>query len=251
MKPTSSPWGKIQSSEKFSSGANIYLVDCAGHGGLMIPTDTANNLKISQYGEDFQTKSGSWKCFEEDCQISVAVLALTLSQQYPLNLEKMKNTLSSIKSWNNSYLEEINLDDHGSVGLEIKELIESDLKEKFSEIDKVRKFREQSEHMRNEKSPDLIVSASRIDKYDDLIPYLKTLPHGIMDMDDLGRNREILRSLQKEVDFFNKDEDALFHKPKVVLVWTASGNKHLVRDYESSRELNLLSSCDKIGSFQE
>ena len=83
------------------------------------------------------------------------------------------------------------------------------------------------------------------------ITSIKTLPHGIMDMDDLGKNKEILRSLQKEVDFFNKDEDALFHKPKVVLVWTASGNKHLVRDYESSRELNLLSSCDKIGSFQE
>jgi hypothetical protein len=248
MKPTSSPWGKIDSCERFSSFENTYAVGTPSHGGLMIPLAEAAKLNISEYGEQHRTKSATWLCFEEDCQVSVAILSLILNKYLPFDDQKVKDSLTSIKHWNNQFLATLNLSEYGDIGDKVKAVIES-IKETLDKIDKVRAIRETREKMRAEKNSNLIVSACGVSNYSDLTRFLKSLPRDIQDQEDLAKNREILRSLQKEVEFYDKDEDALFNKPGVVIVWTADEKSYLVRNYDSSRELNLLSSCEKIGSF--
>lgn len=247
MRPTSSPWGKIDSCERFSAAKDTYSVGTPGHGGLMMPSSEATRLKISQFGERFGSK---WMCFEEDCQVVVAILVLMLNKELPMDKDKAKGCLTSIRYWNHSFFDSFNPEEFGSVGAEISELI-NELKPDFQKIDSERKLREQDDQMRREKSPDLIVSASSVSSYNDFIRFLKTLPRDISEQEDSAKFREIIRSLRKEVEFYDKDEEAVFHKPAVVIVWTADGRRHLVRNYDSSRGLNLLSLCEKIGSFLE
>jgi len=246
MRPTSSPWGKIDYCKSLSSVKDVYEVGTPGHGGLMMPPEDATRLKISKFGEIHRTKSSGWICFEEDCQIAVAILALMLTSEFPFNEEKAKDVLFSVRSWNYEYFESVNFNEFGEIGQKIKQIADS---LDFHNVDKNRTLREKRETMRVEKSPDLIVSASGLNNYPDLIMHLR-LPRDIREQEELAQNREILRALQNEVDFFIKDEEALFSEPGVVLVTTAEGSRHLVRNYDSSRDLNLLSECVKIGIFK-
>jgi hypothetical protein len=248
MKPTSSPWGKIDHSERFSSAENVYIVGSPSHGGLMMPESEAARLKIKEFGEPHQARAAFWTCFEEDCQISVAILALTLNGFYPFNEKAVSSALLSVSYWNKEYISSLNFNEFGEVGNQVKELMDS-LKDELGKIESTRMLREKSEKMRSEKSPDFIVSAASLNNYQDVVRFLSRLPRDFKDHDDLGKNREILRALQNEVEFYEKDEDGLFSKPGVVLVYTADGSKHLVRNYDSSRDLNLLSLCEKLGTF--
>lgn len=72
MTPKYSPWGHIQQIKELST--DIYWVDTAGHGGLMIHENQIDNFGVlSEIVLENIIISGGWYCFEEDCMWAFAL----------------------------------------------------------------------------------------------------------------------------------------------------------------------------------
>jgi hypothetical protein len=243
MKPTNSPWGKVQDISVFgSSDSESFFVSTASHGGVMMPRPIANLLNISAYGESFFHQKKHWICFEEDCQIGVVALQLYHHSKLELTDEKITNALISVARWSPDFLKSGILDN-----MRIKQIAEEN-KDDLDRISETVKNEATAEKMRNEHNPDLIRSATRLNKLSELETHLKSLPK-VNNLDEQGRAADIYVAMEKELDFFQGNPEGVFQKGPVILVHTADNRRHLVRNYDSTRPLNLLSLCEKICSF--
>ncbi len=104
--PSHSPWGEIQQCTVLCPGA--YSVGTAGHGGVMLEKEIAASL--SEEARKVGFSSGSYLCFEEDCDAPVALRELIDRQLYtpsvneryaPEQYEKQIN--NSLQSWHKDY----------------------------------------------------------------------------------------------------------------------------------------------------
>jgi hypothetical protein len=246
MNLTSSPWGKIDGIEKFGTMDETYYAHTASHGGVMLPKLNALDLGIAQYGEDFESGGVVWSCFEEDCAISVAVLALALDGFFTVSNEQLEDLLISLAAWAPDYMEGLKLD--GSSEITTRVLAKMDeKKDLLAKVSNDRKNRELSDKMRAEKSPQLIVSASSIRDYNELKKHLKTVPKlsGLVEREEL---QDIYVAIEKELELHQGTPEGIFHRGPVTLVWTANDDRYLVRNYEV-RSPNLLTECEKIAQF--
>ena len=73
----------------------MYVVSTAGHGGVMVPVDLAEKYfrpaaLAPEILDRFNSRTGSWYCFEEDCGWCVPVIEL---------LNNPKTTFNFISPW--------------------------------------------------------------------------------------------------------------------------------------------------------
>lgn len=139
----SSPWGKVQHSEKITTG--VTFVSTAGHGGYMVSQGKAK--KLFTFNSPAFSKVivwGGYLCFEEDCDASMVDYALL---QDPVLKNKVKVSekcvIESLSLWNPEFLLHVGR-------APIDELYQRYL------------VRTQDEKMRMEKHPDLIISATQL-----------------------------------------------------------------------------------------
>ncbi len=71
--PENSPWGEVQHCKMLCNG--VYEVATASHGGIMAESAAAKKL-FSVAALRCGFKDGSYVCFEEDCQATVAIREL-------------------------------------------------------------------------------------------------------------------------------------------------------------------------------
>lgn len=83
-RPTHSPWGEVQHCETLCPGA--YSVSTAGHGGVMVHRELVEKV-LRKEAQDCGFLSGSYLCFEEDCDGPVALRELMDRKLYqaPVN----------------------------------------------------------------------------------------------------------------------------------------------------------------------
>lgn len=79
--PKLSPWGDIQYCEKISE--NIYLVETASHGGIMIKTELANKI-LSSEAKKCGFREKGYLNFEEDAAINVVIRELIDKNLYKI-----------------------------------------------------------------------------------------------------------------------------------------------------------------------
>jgi hypothetical protein len=248
MKPINSPWGKIQHWDDFGSPeCGIYFVSTPGHGGVMMPKDIACEMKIQSYGIKFTDNKKQWICFEQDCQVAVAALACYQQNRLELSDSKIESAILSLAYWNPEYLDSIDLNSSQSEVQKIKE-VKDLLTEDLKRIAKSRNYTEITNRMRNEHDPDLVISATRLNKLTDIERQLRSVPKN-QNLDEAGRAADIYVAMEKELEFFQGNPEGVFSRGAVVLVYTADNRRHIVRNYDSMRDLNLLSLCDKVCSF--
>ena len=82
--PNDSPWGEIQHCETLCPGA--YSVSTAGHGGVMVHRELVDKA-LRKEAQDCGFLSGSYLCFEEDCDGPVVLRELMDKKLYqaPVN----------------------------------------------------------------------------------------------------------------------------------------------------------------------
>lgn len=231
MRPSSSPWGRIDSSSKFGIVPGVFIVSTPSHGGVMMPVEIARHYGIEDFADIHQTKHVPWACFEEDCNIAVAAMALFLRDKLPLDDEKLKNVIISISSWNHSYWKTLNFAEFGDAGRRVLRLV-SELEDTLRNVNEAREQREKENAMRQNKDPSLIVAAVSFDSLIDLARYI-------------GVPNAEAKDLIRKFEFIQGDLLSLFDGHKNVLVWTADNNQHIVRNYEV-RSPNLLSACELV-----
>jgi hypothetical protein len=130
------PWGKSDSLQRIQRG--LSFVGTPSHGGFMVADGVARKQLSSAAllrGQDF----GNYYAFEEDCDAYIVLLEVPASRQGTLVDEK--KIIEGLSRWHADYL--------------IERGIEPD-------ADGLKFFNEnkQADRMRQDKSPDLIVSAS-------------------------------------------------------------------------------------------
>ena len=83
-RPAYSPWGEVQHCETLCHGA--YSVSTAGHGGVMVHRELVDKA-LRKEAQDCGFLSGSYLCFEEDCDGPVALRELMDRKLYqaPVN----------------------------------------------------------------------------------------------------------------------------------------------------------------------
>ena len=69
-RPSTSPWGKIQSCKTIYPG--VFGVSTEGHGGIMVKADTAYEI-LSPAALKCGRRERGYICFEEDCDASVVI----------------------------------------------------------------------------------------------------------------------------------------------------------------------------------
>lgn len=146
----STPWGPSQHTEKLIQGVSI--VSTAGHGGMMISAKKAENL-LSEAARKMAIFDGRYYAFEEDCAFDIPLfeseeirVAFIECMRSTNNAEDIKDSAwSSLSRWYPKYLIEVGVkpEDEGyKIYLEEKE----------------------RDRLRNERSPDLIISAVQLDE---------------------------------------------------------------------------------------
>jgi len=253
-----SPWGPVQIASDFgkpSVGSSVF-VSTAGHGGIMISDDLHKDLqKVIDFDDSirFKDQNQLYHCYEEDCAFALVLISMTLKGYFSFNKDQIESALISATRWYPGYCEKLNqILDNRSSDLssdlieqirEVRTNISSDL----VKVSEARKNQVTSDKMREERDPDLIVSASRIDNYLELKRYLKVVPASEM-LDERQQIADIQSALNREFDFIQGDSETLFGRGKVTAVITANDERYLVRNY-NNLDLNLLSKCEKIAKI--
>lgn len=73
MKPSYSPWGKVQTCKELCDG--VYSVRTASHGGIMAHQEVVDKV-LSVAAQKCGFTEGRYLCFEEDCDEQVAIREL-------------------------------------------------------------------------------------------------------------------------------------------------------------------------------
>lgn len=73
MKPSYSPWGKVQTCRELCDG--VYSVSTASHGGIMAHQEVVDKV-LSVAAQKCGFTEGRYLCFEEDCAAQVALREL-------------------------------------------------------------------------------------------------------------------------------------------------------------------------------
>lgn len=71
--PEYSPWGEVQRQAELCSG--VFSVSTASHGGIMVHRSVAKAV-LSPAARKHCFRDGSYYCFEEDCDVPVAIREL-------------------------------------------------------------------------------------------------------------------------------------------------------------------------------
>lgn len=78
QRPSSSPWGKLQSCTKLTDG--VYFVSTAGHGGIMVHRNVSISGELAGKAIIHQTRSDYWYSFEQDCDVDLVILEFRLDR---------------------------------------------------------------------------------------------------------------------------------------------------------------------------
>lgn len=221
-KPTSSPWGKLQSCDKVADG--IYWVTTASHGGVLVDSSLA--AKLSSYARSTGKVccSGGFLAFEEDCDWAIPFFELKLPY------EKPDAILSTICYWHQQYANSPEVRGHlSSEQIEILDRRLADLKQ-----EEVR-----SELLKN-KDTQLITAASSVGSPSDFKRVFRI---------DVVTPEDLLESLSARGQVLDESAimEAFDEGRSLCAVWTADELVHIVKGYPSGRGIiTKLSDCDQI-----
>jgi hypothetical protein len=224
-RPTSSPWGKIQTCRSVISG--VYEVTTASHGGILVHASLANKLSDYTRGQDETTSKGDYLAFEEDCNWALPSFELDL---YP---DKKDAQLYTICGWHVEYAEQPSIFEQLSP--EQKELL---ARRKGEHLVSLRR-----DAMVKSCDPQLVVAASSLLRASDFQRVFR-IPGSV------DTAPEIIERLKKMGQIFNElavRSAASGNESSLVAVWTADSLIHIVDSYQAVRpDLNLLSNCGNI-----
>lgn len=135
---SSSPWGKIQHSERVTRGVRV--VSTAGHGGIMVTRNFAER-HFSAAARARGLPHGDHLCYEEDCKYSIVLWEMrNMGLAHAMFQVIEEDVIKSLSRWNPDYLMEVGV---------VPDYDTHELWRKSHLINK----------MREERHPDLIVSA--------------------------------------------------------------------------------------------
>lgn len=140
---TQTPWGKSHNSQKIERGLTFYTTP--SHGGFLVSKGYAEK-HLSPAALKRGEKWGGYYAFEEDCAAAIVELEIPAAQTVFTNTEAITNEslIKGISRWYPDYLIELGIepDPQGYA---------------------IWKTWRESDRLRAERSPDLIVSAQGVD----------------------------------------------------------------------------------------
>jgi hypothetical protein len=220
-RPTSSPWGKIQSCKKVIAG--VYSVSSAGHGGVMVHRSLV--ARLSDYAQSHGIASGEYLGFEEDCNWALPAVELGL---YP---EHLKAALSTLCAWHVEYASRPEV--MSQLDPEQIEILE---RRKLDRVEELKR-----DDLVKQKSAELVVAASALNALADYIRVFRIRP------DNSGAS--LLKELERIGSVLNQDQilESYEGSYKLTAVWTADDKIHIVDAYDNDgRIVKKLDACGNL-----